>query len=118
MEVIFEKKPFFVQDRSYPVECSWDLLLVLITFFAPHVAQDGMLLQPDEDRLNALPYNNVDFDVYKLNFEQQTWEPKSGPKMGEPVQKPILGVGRFAGLNREYSVEYSIGSASAKSGSA
>jgi hypothetical protein len=36
---------------------------------------------------------------------------KSGPKMGEPVKKPILGVGRFAGLNREYSVEYSIGSA-------
>jgi len=34
--------------------------------------------------------------------------------MGEPVQKPILGVGRFAGLNREYSVEYSIGSAAAK----
>ena len=33
--------------------------------------------------------------------------------MGEPVQKPILGVGRFAGLNREYSVEYSIGSAAA-----
>ena len=31
--------------------------------------------------------------------------------MGEPVTKPILGVGRFAGLNREYSVEYSIGSA-------
>jgi len=31
--------------------------------------------------------------------------------MGEPVKKPILGVGRFAGLNREYSVEYSIGSA-------
>jgi len=33
--------------------------------------------------------------------------------MGEPVKKPILGVGRFAGLNREYSVEYSIGSAAA-----
>jgi hypothetical protein len=31
--------------------------------------------------------------------------------MGEPDKKPILGVGRFAGLNREYSVEYSIGSA-------
>jgi hypothetical protein len=31
--------------------------------------------------------------------------------MGEPVKKPSLGVGRFAGLNREYSVEYSIGSA-------
>ena len=31
--------------------------------------------------------------------------------MGEPVKKPILGDGRFAGLNREYSVEYSIGSA-------
>jgi len=31
--------------------------------------------------------------------------------MGEPVKKPILGVGRFGGLNREYSVEYSIGSA-------
>ena len=30
--------------------------------------------------------------------------------MGEPVKIPILGVGRFAGLNREYSVEYSIGS--------
>jgi hypothetical protein len=27
------------------------------------------------DRLNALPYNTIDFDVYKLNFEQQTWEP-------------------------------------------
>jgi len=38
--------------------------------------------------------------------------------MGEPVTKPILGVGRFAGLNREYSVEYSIGSALANSGSA
>jgi len=37
--------------------------------------------------------------------------------MGEPVKIPILGVGRFAGLNREYSVEYSIGSASANSGS-
>ena len=31
--------------------------------------------------------------------------------MGEPVKIPILGVGRFAGLKREYSVEYSIGSA-------
>jgi hypothetical protein len=31
--------------------------------------------------------------------------------MGEPVKKPILGDGRFAGLNREYSAEYSIGSA-------
>jgi len=31
--------------------------------------------------------------------------------MGEPVKIPILGVERFAGLNREYSVEYSIGSA-------
>jgi len=38
--------------------------------------------------------------------------------MGEPVKKPILGVGRFAGLNREYSVEYSIGSAAAKMRSA
>jgi hypothetical protein len=38
--------------------------------------------------------------------------------MGEPVPKPILGVGRFAGLNREYSVEYSIGSGAATSGSA
>lgn len=38
--------------------------------------------------------------------------------MGEPVKKPILGVGRFAGLNREYSAEYSIGSAAANSGSA
>ena len=27
--------------------------------------------------------------------------------MGEPVQKPILYGGRFAGLNREYSGEYS-----------
>jgi hypothetical protein len=34
--------------------------------------------------------------------------------MGEPVKIPILGVGRFAGLNRVYSVEYSIGSASAR----
>jgi hypothetical protein len=34
--------------------------------------------------------------------------------MGEPVKKPILGVGRFTGLNREYSVEYSISSVSAK----
>jgi len=33
--------------------------------------------------------------------------------MGEPVKKPILGVGRFTGLNREYSVEYSIDSATA-----
>jgi hypothetical protein len=33
--------------------------------------------------------------------------------MGEPVKQPILGDGRFAGLNREYSVEYSIGSAAA-----
>ena len=31
--------------------------------------------------------------------------------MGEPVKQPILGVGRFVGLNREYSMEYSIGSA-------
>jgi hypothetical protein len=38
--------------------------------------------------------------------------------MGEPVKKPILGVGGSLGLNREYSVEYSIGSASANSGSA
>ncbi|KAJ6414461.1 hypothetical protein OIU84_003457 [Salix udensis] len=46
------------------------------------VAQDGMLLQPDEDRLNALPYNTIDFDVYKLNFEQQKWEPvKNGNHM-------------------------------------
>ena len=29
--------------------------------------------------------------------------------MGEPVQKPILYGGRFAGLNREYSGEYSFG---------
>ena len=34
--------------------------------------------------------------------------------MGEPVKKSILGVGRFAGLNREYS----IGSAAAKMRSA
>jgi hypothetical protein len=34
--------------------------------------------------------------------------------MVEPVKKPILGDGRFAGLNREYSVEYSIGSDAAK----
>ena len=33
--------------------------------------------------------------------------------MVEPVKKPILGGGRFAGLNREYSAEYSIGSAAA-----
>jgi len=33
--------------------------------------------------------------------------------MGEPVQIQILGVGRFAWLNREYYVEYSISSASA-----
>jgi hypothetical protein len=33
--------------------------------------------------------------------------------MGEPDTKPILYGGRFAGLNREYSVEYSIGSAAA-----
>jgi hypothetical protein len=38
---------------------------------------------------------------------------KTDQKWGEPVKKPILGVGRFAGLNREYSVEYSIGSAAA-----
>ena len=38
--------------------------------------------------------------------------------MGEPVKKPILGVEWFAGLNREYSVEYSIGSATAKMRSA
>jgi len=31
--------------------------------------------------------------------------------MGEPDTKPILYGGRFAGLNREYSVEYSICSA-------
>jgi hypothetical protein len=37
--------------------------------------------------------------------------------MDEPVKIPILGVGRFAGLNREYSVEYSIGSAEATNGS-
>jgi len=41
MEVIFEKKPFFVQDKSYPVEWSWDLLLVFMTFFALHVAQES-----------------------------------------------------------------------------
>ena len=29
--------------------------------------------------------------------------------MGEPVKKPILYGGRFAGLNREYSGEYSFG---------
>ena len=28
--------------------------------------------------------------------------------MGEPVQKPIMYGGRFAELNREYSVEYSV----------
>ena len=33
--------------------------------------------------------------------------------MVEPVKTPILGGGRFAGLNREYSAEYSIGSAAA-----
>jgi hypothetical protein len=33
--------------------------------------------------------------------------------MGEPVKKPILGVGQFAGLNPEYSAEYSISSAAA-----
>jgi len=33
--------------------------------------------------------------------------------MSEPVKKPILGFGRFAGLNREYFVEYSIRSAAA-----
>ncbi|KAL9379617.1 hypothetical protein Peur_028099 [Populus x canadensis] len=33
--------------------------------------------------------------------------------MGEPVKTPILYGGRFAGVNREYSVEYSIGSAAA-----
>jgi hypothetical protein len=31
--------------------------------------------------------------------------------LGEPVKKHILYGGQFAGLNREYSVEYSIGSA-------
>jgi hypothetical protein len=36
-----------------------------------------------------------------------------GHKWGEPVQKPILYGGQFTGLNREYSVEYSIGSAEA-----
>ena len=38
--------------------------------------------------------------------------------MGEPVQKPILYGGRFAGLNREYSGEYSSGALAAGSGSA
>jgi hypothetical protein len=36
--------------------------------------------------------------------------------MGEPDTKPILYGGGSLGLNREYSVEYSIGSASANSG--
>ena len=33
--------------------------------------------------------------------------------MGEPVKKPILYGGRFAGLNREYSGEYLVGSVAA-----
>ncbi|KAJ6941668.1 hypothetical protein NC651_007440 [Populus alba x Populus x berolinensis] len=35
--------------------------------------------------------------------------------MGEPVKKPILYGGRFAGLNQEYSREYSFGSAESSS---
>ena len=38
--------------------------------------------------------------------------------MGEPVQKPILYGERFAGLNREYSGEYSFGALAACGGSA
>ena len=38
--------------------------------------------------------------------------------MGEPVQKPILYDGRFAGLNREYSGEYSFGALGLGNGSA
>jgi hypothetical protein len=35
-----------------------------------------------------------------------------GQKWVEPVRKLIMDVGRFAGLNREYSREYSLGAAS------
>lgn len=60
------------------------------------VAQDGMLLQPDEDRLNALPYNTIDFDVYKLNFEQQKWEPvKNGNHMLGAYKAALLVLDQF-----------------------